>query len=76
MTTRNYWAQVAERAAKTFAQTMVAALTAGATASTLDLAHVDWRTALVTAAGAMVLSVFTSLASARVGDGSPSLVSR
>jgi len=57
MFTKAFWAGTFERALKTFAQSLVAALSVGT-----GLLHVDWTTALDVAAGATVLSVLTSLA--------------
>jgi len=57
MFTKAFWAGALERALKTFAQSLVAALSVGT-----GLLHVDWTTALDVAAGATVLSVLTSLA--------------
>lgn len=61
-----------ERAVKTFAQTLVVALGSGAT----NLLEIGWAQALSVAGMATLLSVLTSLASARLsGDPeSPSLV--
>ncbi len=60
----------AERAVKTFAQTLVALLSVGAT----GLLDVDWPVALSAAGLATLLSVLTSIASGTVGNDSPSLV--
>lgn len=61
----------AERAIKTFAQSLVALFVAGQTILTID-----WQQGLAVAATAALLSVLTSIASARIGsfDG-PSLTS-
>jgi len=70
MYSTNYLAATAERAVKTFAQTLLATLGADAagvfTASTLDAATV--------AAGAAFISVLTSFASASTGRTGPSLI--
>jgi hypothetical protein len=67
-----YWQDVAERCAKTAAQSLIALWGAGA----LNLLSVDWISALGVAAGAAVLSVLTSIVSLPVGaPGSPSLLS-
>lgn len=65
-----YWKAVAERAIKTFAQSLVALFIGGVTILTID-----WQQALAVAGTAAVVSVLTSLASTRLGpfDG-PSLV--
>ncbi|WP_285122119.1 holin [Lactococcus petauri] len=60
----------AERAVKTFAQSMVAVMTAGAT-GVLD---VDWMNALSVSLLATLVSVLTSLGSGYVGDDSASAV--
>jgi hypothetical protein len=53
-----FWKNLAERALKTFAQALLAALGTGA----LDVIHVNWIGALSVAVGATVLSVLTSVA--------------
>jgi hypothetical protein len=65
----SYLKALAERATKTFAQTLVAALTAGAT----DLLSVGWVQALSVAGMATLLSVLTSIGSAGFGNDGPSL---
>jgi hypothetical protein len=70
--TLRFLRELAERALKTFAQTLVALLTAGATTNIVSM---PWTAALLIAAGAAVLSVLTSIASAQFGDeATPSLV--
>lgn len=64
MTTVTFWKAAGERAVKTFAQTLIAVLTASSLP--LDILNVDWQGALGVAAGATFLSVMTSLAS--LGD--------
>lgn len=60
-----------ERAVKTFAQTLVALLGAGA----VDILHTDWKARLSVSAGASVISLLTSIASYPVGTkGNASLV--
>ena len=54
----------AERAVKTFAQTLLAYFGASA----LDILHADWGNALSVSAGAVVLSVLTSLLSVNLGN--------
>lgn len=70
MWTSEFWKQAAERAVKTFAQTLVAA------GLVVGVAGWDeWQAALIAAGIAALLSVATSVASAGFGDkGSPSLV--
>lgn len=69
---RAFLLAVAERAGKTAIQTFIAVATVG---GVFDLAHLDWTATLVAAASAAVLSVLTSLLSAKLGpSGSPSLV--
>lgn len=56
-TSRTFWTGVAERAIKTAAQTLLSVLTVGAT-----IWSMDWVQALGIAAGAVVLSILTSIA--------------
>jgi hypothetical protein len=66
-----FWKCTLERAVKSFAQSLLAILGVGSV-GVLDVA---WLTALSTAGMAALLSVLTSVASARVGsEGDPSLV--
>lgn len=66
-----FWSQAGERAAKTFAQTMLVILGAGP----FNVINVGWMKALGLAGGAAVLSLLSSLASEGVGQpSSPSLV--
>lgn len=65
--TRLFWKAAAERAIKTFAQSLVAALSIG-----VGLLDAPWVAALSTAAMAAVMSILTSMASAGSGGG-PSL---
>lgn len=69
LTERLYWVSVGERAAKTFAQSLVALFVAGAT-----ILSIDWSQALAVSVTAALVSVLTSIASTRIGkfDG-PSL---
>lgn len=59
-----FWKATAERAVKTFAQSLLALLGAGQ----MGLLGVDWVATLSTAGMATVLSVLASVASSRVGD--------
>jgi len=69
MFTKAYAVATLERALKTFAQALVATLTASST----GLLDTDWAGALSLAGMATVLSVLTSVASAGVGGSGPSL---
>lgn len=64
-----FWIDTAERAIKTFAQTLVALLGAGA----VDILNVNWGDMTAVSLGAAVVSVLTSIASAGSGN-SASLV--
>jgi hypothetical protein len=64
-----FWKAAAERAAKTFAQTL-AALVVGA----YGLTDVDWSTSLSVAGLATLLSVLTSVGSSQIGGPGPSAV--
>lgn len=70
MFTKKFLKDTAERAVKTFAQSMAAVLTAGVT-GVLD---VDWINALSVSLLAALVSVLTSLGSGYVGDNSASAV--
>lgn len=61
---RQFAADTAERAIKTFAQALLAFFAADAV---LDVVSADWGEALSVASGATVLSLLTSLASLRLG---------
>ena len=77
LSTRVFWLATAERAVKTFAQALLAALTVAQTAGNLgvDVLNVNWATAVSLAVGAAALSVLTSVASGPVGEtNTPSLV--
>ena len=69
MLKKAFWKASAERAAKTFAQSLIAVGLVGAT-GVLD---VDWVGALSAAALATLLSVLSSVASSEVGGEGPSL---
>jgi len=64
-----FWKAAAERAVKTFAQSLVALFIAGVT-----ILSIDWVQALAVSGTAALVSVLTSIASSRLGpfDG-PSL---
>ncbi|MFC4652626.1 holin [Lactococcus nasutitermitis] len=61
---------LAERAVKTFCQSLIAVGLAGAT----DLLSVDWLNALSVAGLATLVSVLTSIASSKIGDDTASIV--
>ena len=61
----HFWKATAERAVKSFAQSLLAILSA----SSLGLLAVDWVVCLSTAGMATLLSVLTSIGSTRIGDG-------
>lgn len=69
--TKSFLAQVAERAAKTALQALVALLTADG----FNLLHADWQAVAATVGTATLASVLTSLGSLNLGpSGSPSVV--
>jgi hypothetical protein len=71
MTRTKFWKDAAERATKTAAQVLVTFLGA----DLVDVLAVDWKRAAGIAAGAAVVSLLTSVASANVGEsGTASLV--
>ena len=71
MRTAKFWIDAAERAVRTFAQALVAALTAGFVFTD----GAAWGAALLTAAIAALVSLRTSVAASGVGDQStPSLL--
>ena len=73
MFTGLFWRDTSERATKTFAQTLVVILGVGA----VDLMSVGWVQALSVSGGSALLSLLSSIASARVGDSdSPSLITK
>lgn len=77
LSSRTFWLATAERAVKTFAQALLAALTITQTAGTIgvDVLNVDWATAVSLAIGATILSVLTSIGSGPIGGtNTPSLV--
>ncbi|MFJ4715269.1 holin [Streptomyces sp. NPDC088785] len=70
MWTTSFWKATAERAVRTFAQSLAAVLVAGAT----SLLDVDWAAALGTAGLATVLAVLTALGAAGVGPHGPGIL--
>ncbi|MGH3822278.1 MAG: holin [Pseudonocardiaceae bacterium] len=71
MFTFHFWQLTAERALKTFAQSLLAILSADG----VGLLTVPWLPALSTAGAAALLSVLTSMTSAPLGEpNSPSLL--
>ena len=70
MFNQTFLKDTAERAVKTFAQSMVAVMTAGAT----GVLNVDWVNALSVSLLAMLISVLTSIGSGTVGDQSASAI--
>lgn len=71
MWTAEFWLAVAERALKTAAQVLLSLFFVGDVA--LDVFRFDWAPALGIVAGAVLVSVLTSILSAPV-TGTPSLV--
>ena len=69
--TRAFWADAAERAIKTAAQVAILAIGQGVT---VDLFAADWRNVAGLALGGAVLSLLSSIASARVPGMSPASV--
>ena len=70
MFTKTFWKDTAERAIKTFVQSLIAAAAAGAT-GVLD---VDWVNAFSVAGLATLISVGTSFGSGYVGDDTASVI--
>jgi hypothetical protein len=64
-----FWKAAFERLIKTFAQTLAATLGAGA----INILEVPWQAALSIAAGAAVVSLLTSVASAGAASPGPAL---
>lgn len=63
MTSKIFWLDTAERAVKTFAQSLVAVLVVG-----VPVWEIHWAGALGTALTATIMSVLTSIASSGAGD--------
>lgn len=72
LTRVQFWADALERSVKTAAQTAVALLTANT--ETVGLLDVDATQVASVSGLAAVLSILSSIGSARIGDDSPSLV--
>lgn len=76
ITTKAFWLGAAERAVKTFAQTLVAVIFLGVGADavgvTAGLTDVAWVDAVSVAALATILSVVTSIGNASFTAGAPS----
>lgn len=66
-----FWKAATERAVKTFAQSAIAILGAGA----LNVLTVDWQQAVGVSLGAALLSYLTSIVSAEITKSGPSLSS-
>lgn len=64
--TTKFWADAAERAVKTVAQSLLTLWLAGD--QVFNLVTVNWTQALGIAAGAGVISILTSIVSAKVTD--------
>lgn len=64
MLTRSFWIDAVERAARTFAQTAIATLGAGA----VDLLATDWVSVLSVSGGAAVVSLLMSIGAERRGN--------
>ncbi|GAA3134281.1 holin [Streptomyces rectiviolaceus] len=69
MWTAGFWKATAERALRTFAQSLGAILVAGAT----TLLDVDWKAALATAGMATLLAVLTAVGAANAGARGPGI---
>lgn len=69
MFTGKFWTAAFERAVKTFAQSLVVTLGAGA----VNVLEVPWQAALAVGAGAAVVSVLTSIASSGSAEAGPAL---
>lgn len=65
MTTWKFWRDAIERAVKTFAQSLIALITA---VQGFSLFSADWPDMLATAGAATLLSVLASVASAQTGE--------
>lgn len=71
MYSSSFWKATFERAAKTFAQALLAVFMVGK----ITVLTVDWQQAGAVAATAALISVLTSVASSGLGNTGPSLAS-
>jgi hypothetical protein len=69
LTDKAFWTATAERAIRTFAQTLIATLGL----DTTDVLNVPWERGITLATTAALLSVLTSLATTGTGRGGPGL---
>lgn len=69
MWTAGFWKATAERALRTFAQSLAAVLVAGAT----TLLDVEWKAAFATAGMATLLAVLTAVGAANAGARGPGI---
>ncbi|RII06969.1 hypothetical protein DSC45_34645 [Streptomyces sp. YIM 130001] len=69
LTTTRFWIATAERAVRTFAQTLIATLGL----DTTDLVNVPWERGLALAGAAALLSAPTSIATTGTGSDGPGL---
>ncbi|GAU66651.1 hypothetical protein SSP35_03_02990 [Streptomyces sp. NBRC 110611] len=69
LTTSRFWVAAVERAVRTFAQTLIAALGL----DTTDILHVPWEHGLALAGTAALLSLLTSIAAAGTGSDGPGI---
>ena len=69
LATPAFWTATAERAVRTFAQTLIAALGL----DTTEVLNLPWEHGFALAATAAILSVLTSLAAAGAGRSGPGL---
>ena len=70
MRTKQFWIDLAERAGRTFAQVLAAAvlILPQPVPGAFDIRSLDWETSLSLAAGAALLSVLMSLGGTKRGD--------
>ncbi len=67
LSTKTFWQEAFERATKTFAQVLLALITAQA----VGLTTFDWKTSASVAGMSAIASVLTSIVSAAPGPGQP-----
>jgi len=67
MWTKKFWMDATERAAKTFAQTVISLVAVAAPIAGFGLLEVNWLQVLAVGAIASAISILTSLASTLVG---------